>query len=152
MLTGQKKKYADALKEGMKQREAAIHAGYSEKTAKVKGSQLAKDPDVVAYLSRIATDKKVNSSVNQGAERNLPASEGGSDELPDPLKVMARIMQDNITSDPKLALEAAAKLAPYVSQKKGVPGKKEARNAAAKSAMKKFGSMAPPKLVVNNKG
>lgn len=52
MLTGRKKKFAQALKKGMTQREAAIEAGYSEKTAQVKGSQLAKDPDVTAYLRR----------------------------------------------------------------------------------------------------
>ena len=43
---------------------------------------------------------------------------------------------------------------PYIHPKKGETGKKDARNAAAKVAAGKgkFGAMAPPKLVVNNKG
>lgn len=50
-FTNRKKLFAKALKKGMTQKAAAIAAGYSEKTAKVKGSQLAKDPHVVAYMA-----------------------------------------------------------------------------------------------------
>ncbi|WP_432762538.1 terminase small subunit, partial [Escherichia coli] len=31
---------------------SAIAAGYSAKTARVKGSQLAKDPEVLAFIAR----------------------------------------------------------------------------------------------------
>ncbi|EME2040994.1 terminase small subunit, partial [Cronobacter sakazakii] len=50
--------------------------------------------------------------------------------------------------------DAAKAMLPYIHPKKGETGKKEARNAAAKAASgaSKFGAMAPPKLVVNNKG
>lgn len=51
VFTSRKKLFAEALKKGMTQKAAAIAAGYSEKTAKVKGSQLAKDPHVVAYMA-----------------------------------------------------------------------------------------------------
>lgn len=51
VFTNRKKLFAEALKKGMTQKAAAIAAGYSEKTAKVKGSQLAKDPHVVAYMA-----------------------------------------------------------------------------------------------------
>lgn len=151
MLTGQKKMFADALMKGSNQRQAAIHAGYSEKTAKVKGSQLAKDKDVLAYMERV---RAVN-------PEPVPASPDQQSELPDveapvqyddPIEVMKRIMSDHIMVDPKLSLEAAAKLAPYVCQKMGESGKKDAKNAAAKKAASKFSGMAPPKLVVNNGG
>lgn len=33
-------------------KDAAIKAGYSEKSARSKGSQLAKDPEVIAFISR----------------------------------------------------------------------------------------------------
>lgn len=52
MLTGQKRKYAIALMSGSSQTKAAIDAGYSEKSARSKGSQLAKDPDVIAFIKK----------------------------------------------------------------------------------------------------
>lgn len=150
MLTEQKKKFADALKTGVTQREAAIHAGYSEKTAKVKGSRLAKDIDIIAYLKRLESAHPTGEQVNQVVGLS------GEDALPEALEVMARIMRRHETTDPKLALEAAAKLAPYTCNKKTEVGKKESKTVAAKKAAKggRFGPLPPPppKLVVNNKG
>lgn len=50
--------------------------------------------------------------------------------------------------------DAAKAMLPYMHPKKGEAGKKDARNAAAKVAatVSKFGALAAPKLVVNNKG
>lgn len=149
MLTGQKKRFADALKKGSNQRQAAIAAGYSEKTAKVKGSQLAKDKDVLAYMARVSELENEDYVLSDEPEEKVPALKP-SVTFDDPIEVMKRIMNDNLLVDPKLSLEAAAKLAPYVCQKVGETGKKEAKNAAAKKAASKFGGMAPPKLVVNN--
>lgn len=149
MLTGQKKKFADALKKGMTQREAAVDAGYSEKTAKVKGSQLARDPDVVTYLERSTEiSQGINPEVNSPLSDRERLSQAG--DYPDPLAVMAEIMMKNKGADPKLSLEAAAKLAPYLCSKKGAGGKKEEKAKAAKKAENRFPSLAPPKLVVNN--
>lgn len=52
MLTGQKRKFAQALMSGSSQAEAARKAGYSEKTARSQGSRLAKDPDIIAFISK----------------------------------------------------------------------------------------------------
>ncbi|HAV1837549.1 TPA: terminase small subunit [Enterobacter hormaechei subsp. steigerwaltii] len=152
MLTGQKKKFADALMRGENQTQSAKAAGYSEKTAKIKGSQLAKDKDVLAYMDRVKSlPDGVSEEVEQTKNNTVPRV-----EIPpryeDPIEVMKKIMNDNILLDPKLSLEAAAKLAPYVCQKVAEPGKKAAKNEAAKKAVNKFGAMTPPKLVVNNKG
>lgn len=152
MLTGQKKKFADALMRGENQTQSAKAAGYSEKTAKIKGSQLAKDKDVLAYMERVKSlPDGVSEEVEQTKNNTVPRV-----EIPpryeDPIEVMKKIMSDNILLDPKLSLEAAAKLAPYVCQKIAEPGKKAAKNEAAKKAVNKFGAMTPPKLVVNNKG
>jgi len=152
MLTGQKKKFADALMRGENQTQSAKSAGYSEKTAKIKGSQLAKDKDVMAYMERVKSlPDGVSEEVEQTKNNTVPRV-----EIPpryeDPIEVMKKIMSDNILLDPKLSLEAAAKLAPYVCQKIAEPGKKAAKNEAAKKAVNKFGAMTPPKLVVNNKG
>ncbi|EPJ3801836.1 terminase small subunit [Morganella morganii] len=149
MLTGQKKKFADALKKGMTQREAAVEAGYSEKTARVKGSQLARDPDVITYLERSdEVNRRVNPEVNPSLSDRERLSQAS--DYPDPLAVMAEIMMKNKCVDPKLSLEAAARLAPYLCSKKGAGGKKEEKTKAAKKAESRFPSLAPPKLVVNN--
>ena len=199
MLTGRKKKFAQALKKGMTQREAAIEAGYSEKTAQVKGSQLAKDPDVTAYLRRSINgntkvnthlnqkvnskvnfdvntevnyhlnhevsnkvnptiNRKINSRVNSNVNSDINAvitdKERSSQvhDYPDPLAVIAEIMMKNKDIDPKLSLDAAAKLAPYLCSKKGDCGNKDAKRKAAKKAGNRFSPMPPPKLIINNKG
>lgn len=168
MLTAQKRKFAVALMSGMSQKDAAIKAGYSEKSARSKGSQLAKDPEVIAFISRkkqevIETDavptygKKVYTPpVNSPQKKEggvaspvVPAVVG---EFDDPLHFLMAVMNDS-TEDIDTRKDAAKAMLPYVHPKKGETGKKEARNAAAKAAagVSKFGSMAPPKLVVNNK-
>lgn len=152
MLTGQKKKFADALMRGENQTQSAKSAGYSEKTAKIKGSQLAKDKDVLSYMERVKSlPDGANEEVEQTKNDTIPRLEIPQ-RYEDPIEVMKKIMNDNILVDPKLSLEAAAKLAPYVCQKIAEPGKKAAKNEAAKKAVNKFGAMTPPKLVVNNKG
>src|SRR5690625_6734423 len=51
-LTDKKRRFAEALRSGASNRDAAIAAGYSEKTASQSGSRLAKDPDVLAHIGR----------------------------------------------------------------------------------------------------
>ncbi|BDQ95107.1 hypothetical protein PV0197_4685 [Escherichia coli] len=50
-LTKQKKKFADYMMKGLNQTQCAILAGYSAKTARSKGSQLAKEPCILAYIA-----------------------------------------------------------------------------------------------------
>lgn len=56
--------------------------------------------------------------------------------LPDPIKAMGRILIDNMDTDPKLALDAAFKLAQFTHRKIGSIGKKEVKklNAASVSS------------------
>lgn len=54
LLTKGKKAYAKARIKGMSQTESAIAAGYSVKCAKQTGYKLARDPDVLAYMDRLA--------------------------------------------------------------------------------------------------
>ena len=51
-LTGKKRAFADAVLAGLSNKEAAIRAGFSEKTASAAGSRNVKDPDVKAYLDQ----------------------------------------------------------------------------------------------------
>lgn len=52
-LTQRKKAFAHARLQGKKKEEAAVLAGYSERSAAAKGCQLENDPDVVAYLASL---------------------------------------------------------------------------------------------------
>ena len=115
----------------------------------MKGSQLAKDKDVIGYMERVRAVNPADSMPELVGQEDLPPVETPP-QFDDPIAVMKRIMSDNILVDPKLSLEAAAKLAPYVCKKMGDTGKKEAKDAAAKKVASKFSGMAPPKLIVNN--
>ena len=169
MLTAQKRKFAVALMSGRSQKDAAIKAGYSEKSARSKGSQLAKDPEVIAFIERkkkevIETDDEpgyrrnvytpaVNSPEKNNAAAPQPVAPSVAGSFDDPLKFLMAVMND-AAEEIDVRKDAAKAMLPYIHPKKGETGKKDARNAAAKVAAgaSKFGAMAPPKLVVNNKG
>lgn len=169
MLTAQKRKFAVALMSGRSQKDAAIKAGYSEKSARSKGSQLAKDPEVIAFIERkkkevIETDDEpgyrrnvytpaVNSPEKNNAAATSPVAPSVAGSFDDPLKFLMAVMND-AAEEIDVRKDAAKAMLPYIHPKKGETGKKDARNAAAKVAAgaSKFGAMAPPKLVVNNKG
>ncbi|ENA4999402.1 terminase small subunit [Escherichia albertii] len=196
MLTTQKRKFALALMSGKNKTASAIAAGYSAKTARVKGSQLAKDPEVLAFIARkqcetvevdevpVYRQKKSEqedkprrreaaaipqpddkprrreaAAIPQPDENNLemppsavmsPGIEYMEDGLPDPVKAMGRILVENLCIDPKLALDAAWRLAQFTHHKKGDTGKKSAKGDAAKKAANRFAVPPPPRLVVNN--
>ncbi|EFG4030185.1 terminase small subunit [Escherichia coli] len=182
MLTTQKRKFALALMSGKNRTASAITAGYSEKTARVKGSQLAKDPEVLAFIARkqceavevdevpVYRQKKAGQEdpprrrkaaatpppdeTKPGMPPSVVTSPGidrMEDGLPDPVKAMGRILEENINTDPKLALDAAYRLAQFTHHKKGDAGKKQAKGEAAKKAANRFATPAPPpRLVVNN--
>ena len=172
MLTTKKRGYADAIMRGENQTQSAISAGYSAVSAKYKGHQLSKDRDVLAYIKRMKhTSEEKASEINAVAPPEpiktavvvvenpevvvsevapTPPPLVKTEAIDDPLVVMRRIMNDNLFTDPKLSLDAAAKLAPYVAAKMAETGKKQAKNSAAKKATNAFTSMMPPKLIVNN--
>lgn len=153
MLTGQKRKFAIALMSGSTQAAAAVKAGYSEKSARSKGSQLAKDPDVIAFMSK-KRDSESAVEVPVDEPKTPPQVVNNlSGKFEDPLEFLKSVMND-ITEETDVRKDAAKAMLPYIHPKKGEGGKKDARNAAAKVAAgaSKFGAMAPPKLVVNNKG
>ncbi|EFG1486467.1 terminase small subunit [Escherichia coli] len=181
MLTTQKRKFALAIMSGKNKTASAIAAGYSEKTARVKGSQLAKDPEVLAFIARkqgetvevdevpVYRQKKMQTEECHQeappAEKNppvslppddrqsltpLPGIDYMEDGLPDPVKAMGRILVENLIIDPKLALDAAWRLAQFTHHKKGGAGKKSAKGDAAKKAANRFAVPPPPRLVVNN--
>lgn len=160
MLTAQKRKFALALMSGSNQTASAIKAGYSEKSARSKGSQLANDPEVIAFIER-KKNEKVEVDEVPVYRRNVdtPTVNNPEEKTPsgplyeDPLDFLKDLM-NNSKQDIDVRKDAAKAMLPYMHPKKGEVGKKDARNSAAKVAAtaSKFGALAAPKLVVNNKG
>lgn len=58
-LTAKMKAFAQAVVDGLSNKDAAISAGYSEKSAKQQGSKLAKIPEVIAYIDQFKSVKKL---------------------------------------------------------------------------------------------
>ncbi|EGZ0379478.1 terminase small subunit [Escherichia coli] len=147
-LTTKKKRFADALSKGTNPTEAAIHAGYSEKTARVKGWQLSNDPEVKKYLKAVTSDVtfQVTKPKKVTPERaSINTIEMMDNGLPDPIKAMGRILIDNMDTDQKLALDAAFKLAQFTHRKIGSIGKKEVKKLnAANVSSNRFPIPKPP--------
>jgi phage terminase small subunit len=145
---------------GSSQAEAARKAGYSEKTARSQGSRLAKDPDIIAYIEKNGADDKpskfvglpIPQTMNTG--KDIPPEVESVPSLSnyeDPLEFLKSVMND-ANEDIDTRKDAAKAMLPYLHQKKGEGGKKDAKGAAAKTAANKFAVPAPPKLVVSNRG
>lgn len=158
-LTDKKRRFADALLSGASNRDAAIAAGYSEKTASQAGAKLAKDPDVIAAIGRHLRDRQAASTeVKPGRKVKAPPPEDGAvgeldlGDFDDPMDFLKAVMNEQ-AAEPKLRVDAAKALLPYKHGKVADQGKKEQKAAAADQVSKgRFGARPPPKLVVNNKG
>ncbi|SEJ49769.1 Phage terminase, small subunit [Pseudomonas sp. NFR16] len=169
-LTSKKRLFIDALRRGASNKDAAIAAGYSEKSASAAGSRMAKDPDVVAELHKLnalhPVKPVVKGSVKAPKAEPTPEQDhetaaepdedyvSGSFDLSkalhysDPKAYLLAAMNDPET-DPKLRIDAAKALMPFVHQRKGETGKKEAKVDAAKTAATgRYGTGKPPLKVV----
>ena len=154
-LTDKKRRFADALQSGASKRDAAIAAGYSEKTASQAGSKLAKDPDVTTYLTRKARVKNATpAEVKAAGKVNSPNdAEGGEEalvfaEFEDPRDFLVAVMNEQ-AAEPRLRVDAAKALMPYTHGKVADQGKKEARQDAAKEVGRgRYAQGKPPLSVV----
>lgn len=164
-LTAKSKAFAQAIIDGMTNREAAIHAGYSEKTASTKGSMLSKDPEIIAYIDSLknksASKKEAPKSASDSnivevakIERTEPEHEQvhgqfvgkneiGIGSLEDPLEYLKSVWTDD-NQDKELRLAAARAALPYVHGKVADKGKKETKADAARNNANsggKFGTL-----------
>lgn len=137
-LTERKRKFAEALMRGERKTDAARQAGYSAATASQMANKLGKDADVLRYMES-----------KRGVE-----SSGKPDVLAlaltydDPIAFLKAVMNDS-GEDIKLRVDAAKAMLPYMHQKKGEGGKKDARQEAAQKVAGRFAPSAPPKLVAS---
>lgn len=135
-LTAKMKAFAQAKLQGKSNKEAAVLAGYSERSATMQGSQLAKNPEVIAYLDSL------NNQGGGGIE-HMPLGEAAiSAELKDMDNVtnsleFLQYIYKNPRIDRKTRIEAAKAALPYEHGKVAEPGVKQGRDAAAEEAAKK---------------
>lgn len=146
-LTGKKRVFADAVLAGSSNKEAAIAAGYSAKTASAAGSRLVKDKEVAAYLAMRREEL---------AKGLPPADDRPTFDISaalmhsDPKLFLLAAMNDQKAGE-KLRIEAAKALMPFMHSKLGEGGKKDQKQDAAKKAGGgKYGSAEPPKLAAAN--
>jgi len=149
-LTGRKQKFAAAKLAGFSNKDAAIKAGYSAATASQAGSRLVKDKDVIAYLKQGKKDVKKApvkeesvpppEYVSQGFDITQALMHG------DPKAFLLAAMNDQ-ELDPRQRIDAAKALLPFMHQKLGEGGKKDAAaNKAKEAGAGKFSPTAPPRL------
>ena len=156
-LTPKKRAFADALRGGASNKEAAIAAGYSASSASAAGSRLAKDPHVLVALAAGTVNKNVKAQ--PPTKQAKPELSDARDEedgpafdlsraltFTDPKAFLIAAMNDP-EAEAKLRVDAAKALMPFMHQRKGETGKKEEKlNEAEKAAAGFYGPGKPPPL------
>ena len=156
-LTPKKRAFADALRGGASNKEAAIAAGYSASSASAAGSRLAKDPHVLVALAAGTVNKNVKAKSPAKQPKAVQPDGDDDDGAPafdlsraltftDPKAFLIAAMNDP-EAEAKLRVDAAKALMPFMHQRKGETGKKEEKlNEAEKAAAGLYGTGKPPPL------
>lgn len=147
-LSEKMKKFAQAVVDGLSNKEAAISAGYAEKTASQAGSKLRRDPEIIVHIEKLKADKEGRSLTSE--KLKVKTANTYEDDNPlddedyakdDPLQFLIDVM--NKSSDMFLRFNAAKAALPYVHGKVAEKGKKETKADEAKKATQggKFGTL-----------
>lgn len=140
-LTEKMKKFARAIVDGATNKEAAISAGYEEKTASQQGSKLKNNSEIIVYIEKLKAEKEGRSLTP--TKTQVKPDSSGEDDNPlsydnyakdDPLQFLIDVM--NNSEDMFLRFNAAKAALPYVHGKVAEKGKKETKEEAAKQATK----------------
>lgn len=138
-LTENMKAFVRAKVQGKSNKDAAMAAGYSEKSAASKGSQLMKNPEVIAYLDGLLK------TGGEGAEalESMPLGEAAiqaefkeMESVTNSLEFL-RAIYKNPRVGHKVRIEAAKAALPYEFGKVSELGVKEGRDAIASEVAKK---------------
>lgn len=140
-LSEKMKKFAQAVVDGLSNKEAAISAGYAEKTASQAGSKLRKDPEIIVHIEKLKADKEGRSLTSEKPKVKAIETSSYEDEDPiedqystdDPLDFLINVMK-NGGNEMMLRVNAARAALPYVHGKVAEKGKKESQADDAKAA------------------
>lgn len=147
-LTGKHRVFADAVLAGMSNKDAAIAAGYSAKTAGPAGSRLAKNPAIAAFIAKYKKPDAPKPPPPPPAPEKPKFDVNAAITFSDPMQFLKAAMNDPAAA-PKLRVEAAKALLPFVHKRKGEGGKKEQQQEDANKVASRFGQSAPPRLAAN---
>ena len=163
-LTAKMRKFAQAVVDGMSNKDSALTAGYEEKTASQAGTRLAKNPEILAYIEKLKADKKLKQGgeklkaevkaeiievqVVESRHEQLRSEFVGRDEIAigsheDPLEYLKSVWMDK-GQDEELRVACAKAALPYVHGKVADKGKKQTKAEEAQNAAKgggKFGTL-----------
>ncbi|HHP8316907.1 terminase small subunit [Acinetobacter baumannii] len=145
-LTEKMEKFALAIVDGKTNKEAAISAGYAEKTASAAGARLAKDPGIIVYIEMLKAQKEGRSLTSDSPKVKLKDTpeNSGEDEDPieefqfegdDPLDFLIKVMNFNGNKLP-LRMQAAIAALPYKHGKVAEKGKKQTKAETAREGSK----------------
>ncbi|MFH4054519.1 terminase small subunit [Acinetobacter baumannii] len=145
-LTEKMEKFALAIVDGKTNKEAAISAGYAEKTASAAGARLAKDPEIIVYIEMLKAKKEGRSLTSDRPNvkpENKPENSGENEnpieefqfEGDDPLDFLIKVMNFNGNKLP-LRMQAAIAALPYKHGKVAEKGKKETKAETAREGSK----------------
>lgn len=132
-LTEKMKAFAQAKMQGKSNKEAAELAGYSKGSAASRGSQLAENPDVVAYLASLNLRGGGGIAHMPLGQAAINAETKDMENINSSLEFLQYIYK-NPTIDRKIRIEAAKAALPYETGKIAEKGKKEQRKQVAKEA------------------
>ncbi|EXE13912.1 phage terminase small subunit [Acinetobacter baumannii] len=145
-LTEKMEKFALAIVDGKTNKEAAISAGYAEKTASAAGARLAKDPEIIIYIEMLKAQKEGRSLTSDSPKvkpKDTPEN-SGEDENPieefqfegdDPLEFLTKVMNFN-GNKLNIRMQAAMALMPYKHGKVAEKGKKQTKAETAREGSK----------------
>ncbi|BFM64661.1 terminase small subunit [Acinetobacter baumannii] len=145
-LTEKMEKFALAIVDGKTNKEAAISAGYAEKTASAAGARLAKDPEIIVYIEMLKAQKEGRSLTSNSPKvkpKDTPEN-SGEDENPieefqfegdDPLEFLTKVMSFN-GNKLNIRMQAAMALMPYKHGKVAEKGKKQTKAETAREGSK----------------
>lgn len=141
-LTEKMKKFARAIVDGATNKEAAISAGYEEKTASQQGSKLRNNSEIIVYIEKLKAEKE-GRTLTPEKPKVKPANSGEYDNplnddnyaKDDPLQFLIDVMNDK-ENEMGLRLHAAKAALPYKHGKVAEKGKKETKAEAARDGAK----------------
>lgn len=131
-LSPKMKAFAHAKMQGMSNKDAALSAGYSEKSAGMKGSQLMAEPEVKSYLASLNAE-----GGGELGHATLPLVQAADaaelkalESIDDPMEGL-KLIWKNPKLDIKHRIDALKSALPYVHGKVGEKGVKQGRADAA---------------------